>query len=104
MREISNENPDEFSRIMVELAKDTADRAKELVLRDQLSEILPAVSISYIAKTYFGKTRHWLYQRINGSLVNGKPAKLSDAERKTLDNAFRDIAHKLTTTHVSSSV
>ncbi len=104
MREISKENPDEFSRLMVEMAKDTADRATELVLREQLKEVLPVVSVAHIANTYFGKTRSWLYQRINGSIVNGKPARFSDAERKILDGAFQDIANKLLSVHVSSSV
>jgi hypothetical protein len=101
MTALSEKDPDAYARAMVELARETRKSAEELLIREQLSEILPAISVAYIAKTYFGKTRTWLYQRINGSLVNGKPAKLSDSERKTLDEAFRDIAHKLTSTHVS---
>ncbi len=104
MKALADQNPDEFAAAMVELARGSADQAEELALREQLSEILPAVSVSYIAKTYFGKTRHWLYQRINGSMVNGKPARLSNDERKTLDGALKDIGHKLSTTHVSPSV
>ncbi len=104
MQEISKKDPDAFALAMIELAKETADRAEELALRVRLKEVLPAVSISHIAKTYFGKTRSWLYQRINGSIVNGKPARLTDTERRTLEEAFRDIADKLTSIHVSPSV
>jgi hypothetical protein len=104
MKVLADQNPDAFAAAMIELARGSADQAEELALREQLSDILPVVSVSYIAKTYFGKTRQWLYQRINGSIVNGKPARLSDDERKTLDGALKDIGHKLTTTHVFPSV
>lgn len=101
IRELSDGNPDAFAAAMVELARGTAERAEELALRSRLNEILPAVSMSYIATHYFGKTRQWLYQRINGSIVNGKPAKLSGSECKTLEDALKDIGHKLSATRVS---
>lgn len=48
------------------------ERAEEAILRDKLGELPEAISFSYIAKKYFGKSRNWLYQRINGNIVNGK--------------------------------
>lgn len=94
-------DPDAFAVAMVELAKDTADRAEALTLREQINDIIPAVSLAYIAKHYFGKTRQWLYQRINGSVVNGKPAKLSPEELEILEDAFKDIGKKLSSLRVS---
>ncbi|MDR1883448.1 MAG: hypothetical protein LBR26_11810 [Prevotella sp.] len=35
MRELFNENPDQFADAMVESAKETADRAKELVIKQK---------------------------------------------------------------------
>jgi hypothetical protein len=80
---------------MVEIARETADRAEELVLREKMENILPLVSVSYIAKTYFNRSRQWLYQRINGNVVNGKRAKLSKSEIGILEAALRDISDKI---------
>ena len=46
--------------------------ADELILRQKLEDILPAISISYLSKNYFKKTPQWFYQRLNGNNVNGK--------------------------------
>lgn len=51
--------------------------------------------MSYIAKNYFGKSRSWLCQRINGLAVNGKEARFTESEKATLDLALKDIAGSL---------
>ena len=79
---------DAFGNAMVELARDTADRAEELALKSQLEEVLPILSVSFIAKNYFNKSRQWFYQKLNGNIVNGKPAKFTKEEIKTLNSAF----------------
>lgn len=76
--------------------------AAEIVLREQLKDILPAVSLAYIAKTYFSKTRQWLYQRINGASVNGKPARFTQEEIEILNCALKDIGNRLTSLRVSA--
>lgn len=101
MKELAQSDPDTFGSTMVELARETAQRAQEMLLRERLNDILPAVSVSYIAKNYFGKTRAWLHQRINGSMVNGHPARLNAEECKTLEFALKDIGHKLSSANVS---
>jgi hypothetical protein len=37
----------------------------------------------------------WLYQRIKGYNINGKPAQLTDAQRKELSRALRDISQNI---------
>lgn len=101
MDALAAEDNDAFSAAMVELARETADDAEELVLREQLKDIVPIVSLAYIAKTYFNKTRQWLYQRVNGSNVNGKPAKFTPQEIEILNRALKDIGHKLSSIHIS---
>lgn len=86
---------DRFANAMVEVARDTADQAEKLVLRSKMESILPIVSISYIAKNYFNKSRYWLYQRINGNTVNGKQAKLTPSEISLLETALKDISEKI---------
>ncbi|NDW10687.1 DUF5053 domain-containing protein [Dysgonomonas sp. 520] len=72
-----------------------SDRIDELTIKQKLEPILPYISLSTVAKEYFGKSRNWLYQKVNGNIVNGKPAKFTDAELDTLKFAIKDIEKKL---------
>jgi hypothetical protein len=74
------------------------NRVEELVEKVELGKVSNIVSISYIAQTYFGKTRHWLYQRLNGNLVNGKPARFTPSEKIRLKEALQDIGRIITNT------
>ena len=73
----------------------------EAKVRIQLSEISEIVSLSYIARTYFQKTRNWLYHRVNGSMINGKPAHFTAEEINTLNIALQDISKKIGSTAIS---
>ena len=77
-----------FSEGMWECIKDTNKEADELLLRDKLESVLPFISVSALVKTYFKKSPQWFYQRLNGSLVNGKPVKFNEGELKILSTAF----------------
>ena len=56
------------------------DVIEESAIKLQLQEVAEIVSLSYLAKKYFNKSRSWLYQRLNGNLVNGKPARFTKEE------------------------
>ena len=64
----------------------------EVDLKIEMLEISQFISLSQIAKKYFGKSRTWLYQRLYGYNVNGKPAQFTSTERQTLANALKDIS------------
>jgi hypothetical protein len=95
MEELAMANPEDFSNAMISAAKETAVEAEELRIKEKLQKILPIVSVSYLAKTYFDKTPQWFYQRLNGNIVNGKEAKFTDQEMKILAKALKDISEKL---------
>ena len=76
----------------IKACNDFINRADEAILRDKLGELPEAISFSYIAKKYFGKSRNWLYQRINGYNVNGKRAHFTENEFQTFQNALKDIS------------
>lgn len=84
-------------------ADDFISRADEAILRDKLGELPEAISFSYIAKKYFGKSRNWLYQRINGYNVNGKPAKFTKEEYDVFIQALNDISQMINKTSLSLS-
>lgn len=71
------------------------NRIEALKVLVDLADVTEIVSISYIAKKYFNKSRAWLAQRINGNIVNGKPAQFSYDELKTLKTALEDISLKM---------
>lgn len=102
MRKLCDADAPGLAAAALESIKATNAEVAEILLREQLKDILPAVSLAYVAKTYFNKTRQWLYQRINGTLVNGKPAKFTPDEITTLNNALRDIANRLSSINVSA--
>lgn len=82
----------------VDACNDFINRADEAILRDKLGELPEAISLSYIAKKYFGKSRNWLYQRINGYVVNGKKAHFTESELQTFRHALDDIGAMLNQT------
>lgn len=68
---------------------------KELEVKVQLHAIADMINMSYIAKTYFGKSRQWLNHRVNGAVVNGKPAKFTADQVEKLNTALQDISKKI---------
>lgn len=101
MDALASQDNKAFSEAMVALAHETAKEAATLAVRRQLEKILPMISVAYIAKTYFGKSKEWLYQRINGNTVNGKPATFTPKELDILNNALQSMGNLLLDTHVS---
>jgi hypothetical protein len=67
----------------------------DINIKLQMQTISEMISLSYIADTYFNKTRQWLYQRINGNIVNGTTAGFSDDELMKLQFALKDISKKI---------
>lgn len=93
---------DEFiSSGLDKLTQDADSLIKETTVKLQLMEVSEIVSLSYIAKKYFKKTRGWLYQKINGNTKNGKPVKFTPEEVETLNNALQDISKQLGSTVIS---
>lgn len=89
------EHPEEAGEAYEEGIHDLVDKTKALITREELAEILPAVSGAYIAKTYFGKSGSWFSQRLNGLTVGGRTAHFTDDELATLEGAIHDIGAKM---------
>lgn len=77
------------------------DIIEENIIKFQLMEFAEMFSLSYVAKKYFKKSRSWLYQRINGNYVNGKPAHFTREELQTFNNALKDISSKIGSINIS---
>ena len=77
------------------MKNEASEIRKILTVREKLESVLPYISVSTIAKHYFGKTSSWFYQRLNGNRVHGKPVSFSKTEIEQLNRAIQDISDKL---------
>ena len=98
---LQDEDADAFAEAMVECMKETNRNLSNFLMREQLNDILPYISVSAIAKNYFGKSKEWFYQKMNGNIVNGKPAKFTEEEIKNLNFALQDISKKIGSVSIS---
>jgi len=102
LEKLANEDPNGFEKAVIESARKTLSDIKELKIKEQIAQISEIISLTYIAKTYFKKSKSWLSQRINEFDVNGRPAKFLPEEIDTLNYAIQDISSKLGTVRISS--
>lgn len=94
---------DQFIRTGLEsLTADLRLFNEEMTMRAKLSEVIEILPLAYIARNYFNKTKHWLYQKMNGNIVNGKPAKFNKKELEVLQFALKDISKKIGSVSISS--
>ncbi|WP_302306465.1 DUF5053 domain-containing protein [Bacteroides finegoldii] len=77
------------------IANNVESISSRLTIREQMNEIIDLIPVSYIAKNYFGKSRAWLYQRINGYKVRGHVYTLNEKELEMFNRALKDISNKI---------
>ena len=75
--------------------KPTLELASHISVMNELQRIGNIVSFASIAKDYFGKSKFWIHQRINGYLVNGKPACFTNEQIVQMAEALEDIAKQM---------
>ena len=101
MNALRQENEQAFTEALEGLIKTTANEVQEQRMAERLGEITDMVSMAYIAKTYFKKSRSWLTHKLNGNIVNGKPSQFTDEELNTLRFALNDMSDKLNSMSVA---
>lgn len=88
-----------FEEMVYQSAISEVENAENIIevanIRKVLEPIINYISLSEIAVRDFGKTRQWLYQRLNGSIVNGKPAKFTPEELSNLSFTLEEIAENI---------
>ena len=87
-------DPKAFAVAVGYMAKTTEQKVKELTMAEKFGEITDMVSMAYIAKAYFGKSRSWLAHKMNGDVVNGKTSTFTSEELVTLRGALQDMSQK----------
>ncbi len=91
----ADSDKEEFEKAYREHLDRTLQKCDDILLRQNLDFILKSMNLTFIAKEYFGKSHAWLSQRINGNLVNGKPAQFTDEDKQKLKNALEDISRRV---------
>lgn len=98
-RYTSPEEVEAINEFMMSLYKVMDEKVEEverlLTIQEQLRPFKEILPMSYIARTYFGKSSAWLQQRIYGYKVRGKVYSLSEKDIDTLNFAFQDISKKI---------
>lgn len=98
-RYTSPEDVEAINDFMMSLYKVMDEKIEEvdrlLTIQEQLKPYKEILPISYIARTYFGKSAAWLQQRLYGYKVRGKVYSLSDKDINTLNLAIQDISKKI---------
>ena len=101
----TEEEKREFADVFVDSARSDAKRIRkfchETTVKLKMQEILGVVSMAYIAREYFHKSKFWLSQKLNGNIKNGNPVFFTEEELKTLAFALEDIGSKLKKTACS---
>ena len=82
---------DEYEQGMRKIIED----ADEMIFRAKLGDLPDALSFSYIAQKYFGKSRAWLMQKVNGNKIHGKTVTFTDDERRQFREALEDLSKKM---------
>lgn len=90
----TEETEEIFSQFMEEGLADIEVEAEDI--RHQISDkdyrLLP---IGVIAEEYFGKSRSWLSQRLNGTKVRGRSYTLNAEQKALFNRAIKEIATKI---------
>lgn len=95
MARLQEQDPEAYCSALENLIREAGEQVEELTMAQRMGEMAKVVSMSYVARKYFGKTRAWLSQKTNGNVVNGKPAAFTSEERNVLKAALADISKEL---------
>ena len=73
----------------------TLELASHVNVMHNLQRLGNIISFAYIANEYFKRSKSWIHQRLNGYIVNNKPACFTPEEISTLATALEDIANEI---------
>lgn len=68
---------------------------KKKSTKNVLSDVLHGIKWAHISTHYFGKSRSWFSQRLNGYDGNGAESDFSEDEVSVLKNALFDLSERI---------
>ena len=64
-------------------------------MKSKMWDIIVDISWANVSTKYFGKSRSWLSQKMNGKDGNGADVAFTDAEKEQLKFALNDLAKRI---------
>lgn len=74
---------------------ETKQITRRKTMKEQMDDILLAISWGELARTYFTKSASWFYHKMDGRDGNMKPTEFSLAERAQLKGALTDLSDRI---------
>ena len=74
---------------------ETTTTATRTTMKQNLSDILLDISWARFSVNYFGRSRSWLHQKLDGRNSNGGEGGFSEIEKIELRNALKDLANRI---------
>lgn len=74
---------------------ETMQTIKQQTMKQQMDDILLAISWGNLARTYFTKSASWFYHKMDGRDGNNKPTEFSTEERAQLKGALLDLSDRI---------
>lgn len=71
------------------------EQATKQTMKQTLSDILLDISWAKLSTNYFGKSRSWLHQKLDGRNSNGGEGGFTEEEKQQLKGALCDIADRI---------
>ncbi len=68
---------------------------KQISTKMVLSDIIHSIKWAHISTQYFGKSRSWFSQRLNGYDGNGIDSDFNANEKEQLRNALLDLSERI---------
>ena len=64
-------------------------------MKQALADILLDISWARLSTRYFGRSRSWLHQKLDGRNSNGGEGDFTDEEKARLKDALNDLAARI---------
>lgn len=64
-------------------------------MKQQMDDILLAISWGNLARTYFTKSASWFYHKMDGRDGNNRPTEFNLEERAQLKGALTDLSNRI---------
>lgn len=67
----------------------------KMTMKQTLQDILLDISWAHLSMRYFGRSRSWLHQKLDGRNSNGGDGDFSEQEREQLRAALKDLSRRI---------
>jgi len=74
---------------------ETVMKVKSPAMKAVMSDILLDISWARVSTRYFGKSRSWLHQKLDGINSNGGVGEFSTEEKQQLKGALCDLSERI---------